>query len=52
MKAWNENVVVRDFNKAARNVDPRKDRGDQRSPDRQVDPRRRKPDGPDRDRSP
>ncbi len=52
LKAWNERVAERDFNKAARNVDPRKGREDQRSPDRKIDPRRGKTPGSDRDHSP
>ena len=56
LKAWNERVAVRDFNAAARNVDPRKGRDDQRSPDRKIDPRRGKSRDTDRgrgrDRSP
>ncbi len=52
IKAWNERVAERDFNKAARNVDPRKGRGDQRSRDRKTDPRRSKPRDTGRDRSP
>jgi len=50
LEAWNENIAVRDFNKAARNVDARKGRTERRKQDRTVDPRRRKPSDNERDR--